>query len=109
MIKDSNFEEVRLIDEEGLVLLGCSGDLQECVYGVAQDLLDKQIATPGFKIDNALKITYGDRIDLVLLFDWDKVNLNKLIMWRLQSDNLLWLSDYINSKDSYFPDLRKAN
>lgn len=98
MIEESTFEEFKRISEseEYLVLLGCGGDLMEWVNGVSQVLQDENIALPGFDISRALKInTTGGRTDLMLIFDFNKVDIGKLAIWRLRFGDCSWLSDYV--------------
>lgn len=98
-LTESNFEHLRNLSDQkqdGLVLLGCGGDLMEWVDGVRQLLIDKEVASADFAITQALKVeTTGGRIDLCLLFDWNKVYMSRMAMWRLQFGDCSWLSDYV--------------
>lgn len=98
MIKESTFEEFKTISEtdEYLVFLGCGGDLMEWVNGVSQVLQDENIALSGFDITEALKVTTtGGRADLLMKFDFNKVDIGKLAIWRIRFGDCSWLSDYV--------------
>jgi hypothetical protein len=98
MIEESTFEQFKEIskEDEYLVLLGCGGDLMEWVTGVAQILREENIALPGFEITKALKVTTtGGRTDLMLIFDFNKVDIGKLAIWRIGFGDCSWLSDYV--------------
>lgn len=87
---------INLGNDDGLVLLGTGGELQEWVDGVTGLLKDKGIATPEFEITKAHKLTTSEgRTDLLLCFDWATVHVSKLAMWRLRFGDCSWLSDYI--------------
>lgn len=105
MIEQSNFAELLQLREqeaEGLVLLGCGGDLMEWVEGVSQLLQDENIALPGFDISRALKVTTsGGRIDLLLLFDGKTVDWGRLAIWRIRYGDCSWLSDYVVNYQSH--------
>lgn len=94
-IKDATFEQIREIEPEGLVLLGCGGDLSEWIDGVSKLLKDEGIADSEFQFTEAFKLTTtGGRVDLLLLFDWAHVWQGKLTIWRIKFGDCSWLSDY---------------
>lgn len=99
MIQETTFDNVRDMaaqNTEGLVLLGCGGDLNEWVNGVAKLLRQEGIVASNFNIDRALKLTTtGGRTDLLLLFSWDKVDPGRLAIWRIGFGDCSWLSDYV--------------
>lgn len=88
--------------EEGLVLLGAGGNLQDWIVGVAETLCAEGISTTSVPKDlwtSAIKLTTtGGRTDLVLMFPDDpktwKFEIGKLAMWRLHFGDCSWLSDY---------------
>lgn len=93
----------RAKSEDGLVLLGCGGDLQEWIYGVAADLRESGVATADFQFEEAYRLeTTGGRIDLVLFFDWNKVAMDKFPLWRLSFGDCSWLSDYVVNYADHF-------
>ena len=98
MIEDTTFEHLKDLSTytEYLVLLGCEGKLEDWVKGVAKNLRNEKVAPKGFKIEKALKVTTtGGRVDLVLVFDFNQVDVGKLTMWRLRFGDCSWLSDYV--------------
>lgn len=106
MIVDSNFQKLQELSQDGtdgLVLLGTGGSLNEWVEGVTNSLKIAEVAKPYFKIDMAYKVTtIGGRIDLLLTFDWKKVDVGRLAMWRLSFGDCSWLSDYVvNYQDQH--------
>lgn len=99
MIVDSDFQKLLEISQsgtDGLVLLGAGGNLNEWVSGVTALLKGEHIARSSFKIDSAHKVTTsGGRTDLLLLFDWSKLDAGKLAIWRIRFGDCSWLSDYV--------------
>lgn len=99
-INETNFFTLVEIsrNQEGLVLLGTGGDLQEWIDGVSELLKEAGIASPEFEVTEAHKVTTsGSRDDLLLLFDWAAVDMGKLAIWRLSFGDCSWLSDYVRN------------
>lgn len=97
-IEQTTFQQ--LTAPEGLVFLGCDGDLNEWVAGVSQTLYDDGItesAQPEKLWSKAYTLTTtGGRVDLVLMFNKETFKLApKLAMWRLRFGDCSWYSDYI--------------
>lgn len=99
---EMNFEQVKeqFKEQEGLVLLGCGGDLNEWIDGVTEVLNEEGIT----KIKSAKKLwskiytmtTTGGRIDLLLLFNNpSNLDIGKMAMWRLRFGDASWWSDYM--------------
>jgi hypothetical protein len=87
--------------EEGLILQGCGGDLQEWVTGVNDMLTEENILKNGtsFSSDRVCSFQNGQITCLLFPFD-DSVNLDmgKLAIWRLKTHESFggtWLSDYV--------------
>jgi len=87
-------------EQEGLVLLGCGGDLNEWIDGVTNVLHEEKIT----KIKSAKDLwggiykltTTGGRIDLLLLFNNpSNLNMGKMAIWRLGFGDASWWSDYM--------------
>ena len=96
--KVSNFATLQELSltQDGLVLLGAGGDLQEWIDGITKMLKDEDIASDAFEVTGAYKVTtIGGRADLLLLFDWSTVTVGKLAIWRIAFGDCSWLSDYI--------------
>ena len=100
-IQPTTFKELRKLSKggkEGLVLLGCGGDLNEWVDGVTEALNGEGIAkgTPTDLWEAIYSSTStGGRTDLTLLFGKGKLDIGKMAMWRLQFGDASWLSDFV--------------
>ena len=89
--------------QEGIVLLGCDGELSEWTNGVTKLLLDEEIiALDGFSKTYVLETT-GGRTDIAMVLNpLSKVNISKMAIWRLQFGDCSWISDYkINYADQH--------
>ena len=100
--KEVSFRKFKSIakDDDGLVLLGAGGDLNDWIKGVSSALHEEGIATS----DNPSELwsaayvltTSGGRTDLALMFnDKNNIDIGKLAMWRLKFGDASWVSDYI--------------
>ena len=91
--------------KEGLVLLGCGGDLNQWHNGVINMLTEANIACVT-DFGNPLSLeTTGGRIDLILPFEKEhKIQIGRLAMWRLDFGDCSWFSDYKHNyaDDFYF-------
>lgn len=103
-VETSDFRKVieKTRGEEGIVLLGSGGDLQEWIEGVSRILKDEAIVntkSPSKLWKEAYIIrTTGGRNDLVLTFNPKaKFNLSAMAMWRIRFGQCSWLSDYKNN------------
>lgn len=101
-IKVTNFDSVLsdAKENDGIVLLGCGGELTDWVDGVTEILYDKGISkskNPSDVWDRAEVIETTDgRIDLVLFFKRDHgLDIGKMAIWRLQFGGCSWVSDYV--------------
>jgi hypothetical protein len=89
----------KVIDKDGIVLLGCGGDLNEWINGVGTEfnedsiteIKDLDILFP----ERYVLTTSGGRIDLALVVDFNVVNTGKLAMWRIRFGDCSWINDYI--------------
>jgi hypothetical protein len=97
-------------EKEGIVLLGCGGDLKKWFNGVGEVLYKEKILTIEefpkdmtiiFPESYVLKTT-GGRIDLALVVNFDKVDYGKIVMWRLRFGDCSWISDYKVNYESHF-------
>ena len=85
-------------DGEGLVFMGCGGDLNDWVDFLSELIKD---ADSNFDVTTECEPfvqlrTTGGRIDLLLRFKHDgKIPIGALAMWRLRVRGCSWLSDYI--------------
>lgn len=102
-MKTIKFKQLKKYKNEGLVLMGCGGSLNEWVEGVQEILKDENIATSS-DFDEAVSLeTSGGRVDILLPFaEKNKIKIGALAMWRLKFGDASWLSDYtVNYKDQH--------
>ena len=104
-VKKIRAEELRRMNgQEGLILQGCGGELQDWVDGINDMLIKSDILFDGtkFKAENCLAFENEGLTNLLFPFSEDvKLNMGKLAMWRLQTHENFggeWLSDYVNNK-----------
>ncbi len=104
-IKQIRAEELRRMNgQEGLILQGCGGDLQDWVDGINDMLTKSDILLDGteFKAENCLAFENEGLTNLLFPFSEDvKLNMGKLAMWRLQTHSNFggkWLSDYVDNR-----------
>lgn len=102
-IKEITIDQLRRMeDQEGLVLQGCGGDLQEWQDGINQMLT----ANGCLKQDTEFTQVYVFHKENVtcLLFPFEddvKLDIGKLALWRLASHDTFgstWLSDYVENQ-----------
>ena len=86
--------------KEGLVLLGCGGNLEEWSNNALGILKQAGIAKDSFAFaDNLHVTTTGGRNDLLLLFpeDGNGIDIGALAIWRFSFSDCSWLSDYVKN------------
>lgn len=84
--------------QEGLVLQGCGGDMQQWVDGINELLTLEEILLEGTAFKNVKSFQYEGLTNLLFPFEDVKLNMGKLAIWRLQSHETFggtWLSDYV--------------
>ena len=93
--------------QEGIVCLGCGGDLNEWVEGVT-DLLNKEDIVKG-KANKIWKAVYslqttGGRVDLAFVSKdcLNGFNVGKMAIWRLTFGECSWISDYLVNYAKHF-------
>ena len=85
--------------QEGLIIQGCGGDLDEWVEGINDILTEEGILMDGMRMENCKRFTDGNLTCLLFPFDGAKFDMGKLAMWRLKSHETFggtWLSDYVS-------------
>lgn len=104
-VKKIRAEELRRMNgQEGLILQGCGGELQDWVDGINDMLIKSNILFDGtkFKAENCLAFENEGLTNLLFPFSEDvKLNMGKLAMWRLQTHSNFggkWLSDYVDNR-----------
>lgn len=86
--------------QEGLVLQGCGGDMQQWVDGINELLTLEEILLDGTAFKNVKSFQYEGLTNLLFPFEDVKLNMEKLAIWRLQSHETFggtWLSDYVSN------------
>lgn len=101
-IKAITIDELRrMSDDEGLIIQGCGGDLQEWVDGI-NDLLTKAgILKDGAKFNDVSTFKHDGLTCLLFPFENMDLDIPKLAMWRLQTHGNFggtWLSDYVPNR-----------
>ena len=98
-IKQITTEDLLRMDgQEGLILQGCGGDLQEWVDGINSLLTEAGILMEGSKFESVSTFQHNGLTNLLFPFDGVKLDTGKLAMWRLQTHEQFggtWLSDYV--------------
>lgn len=105
-IKRITTEDLRHMDgQEGLILQGCGGDLQEWVDGINGLLSEAGILLYGSRFESVSVFQHQGLTNLLFPFDRVKLDVGKLAMWRLQTHAQFggtWLSDYVpNQLDGF--------
>lgn len=103
-VKQITADDLRHMDgQEGLVLQGCGGPLQEWVDGINELLTEAGILLDRntFKAE-AVSSFQNDGVTCLLFpFEGVKLDVGRLAMWRLQTHDQFggtWLSDYVPNK-----------
>ena len=102
IIREITTDELRKMDkQEGLVLQGCGGDLQEWLDGINSMLTEDGILLNGSHFESASVFQHDDLTNLLFSFEGVKLDMGKLAMWRLQTHGRFggtWLSDYVPNR-----------
>lgn len=111
-IKEISIDELRRMNgKEGLILQGCGGDLQEWLDGINDLLTTEGVLLNGSKFDTIYSFQVDDHTDLLFPFDNVELNVGKLAMWRLRTQNTFfgkWLSDFVPNELGGFLSEEKA-
>lgn len=100
-IQEISVNQLRqMVDQEGLILQGCGGSLQEWQDGINQMLTEEGILQGGTEFEKIYVFRNEGRTNLLFPFAPDvQVNIGKLAAWRLRSYEQfegMWLSDYMD-------------
>lgn len=91
----------RMSEEEGLILRGCGGSLQEWLDGINDMLTEDGILLDGTKFKDAYTFEHDNLTCLLFKFTDDvKLHMGKLAMWRLKTHGAFsgsWLSDFVDN------------
>lgn len=98
-IQQITTDDLRRMDgQEGLILQGCGGDLQEWVDGINGLLTEAGILLDSSRFESVFVFQHQELTNLLFPFDGVKLDVGKLAMWRLQTYGQfvgIWLSDYV--------------
>lgn len=104
-MKKIEIEDLRKMNgKEGLILQGCGGDLQEWLDGINEELTRANILLDGTKFKAESCCVFENEGLTCLLFPFSeemKLDMGKLAMWRLQTQEQFggtWLSDYVDNR-----------
>lgn len=98
----------RMSDQEGLIIQGCGGDLQEWVDGINEMLVVDDVFKKGVGFQEAYSFKHDGVACLLFLFN-EKIEMDvrKLALWRVQTRQVFgstWLSDYVpNELGGFLP------
>ena len=102
MIQEKTTEDLRhMTNEEGLILQGCGGDLQEWVDGINDLLTQEGILLNGAKFEHTATFQHDGLTNLLFSFEGVQLNVGKLALWRIQTHSQFggtWLSDYVPNR-----------
>ena len=103
-MKEMTTEQLRQMEgQEGLVIQGCGGDLQEWVDGINGLLTEAQILCGGskFQSEDVAVFRHDGLTNLYFPFEGAELKMGRLAMWRLQTHEQFggtWLSDYVPNR-----------
>ena len=103
-MKELTTDQLRQMEgQEGLVLQGCGGDLQEWIDGINDLLTEAQILSGGskFQSENVAVFRHDGLTNLYFPFEGVELKMGRLAMWRLQTHEQFggtWLSDYVPNR-----------
>ena len=101
-MKTITTEELKnMSHQEGLILQGCGGDLQEWVEGINVILRKQGILLDEKPLDDVAVFQHEGLTNLLFVFGEHKLDMGKLAVWRIQSHEQFggtWLSDYVENK-----------
>ena len=101
-MKTITTEELRKMKrQEGLILQGCGGDLQEWVDGINGMFREQGILLDGKPLEDVVVFQHEGLTNLLFFFGEQKLDMGKLALWRIQSHGQFggtWLSDYVENK-----------
>ena len=101
-IKTVTADDLRQMeDQEGLVLQGCGGDLQEWVDGINDLFTEAGILQSGSRFGRVSVFQQDGLTNLLFPFDGVQLDVGELAIWRLQTHAQFggtWLSDYVPNR-----------
>lgn len=102
-VKTMSVDELaKMTSDEGLILQGCGGDLNEWVNGINAQLTAQGILLNGSRFEKVSVFQHDGLTNLLFHFGDDvELNMGKLAFWRLQTHAQFggtWLSDYLPNR-----------
>ena len=101
-IKTVTADDLRQMeDQEGLILQGCGGDIQEWVDGINGLFTEAGILQAGSRFASVSVFQQDGLTNLLFPFEGVELDVGKLAMWRLQTHGQFggtWLSDYVPNR-----------
>ena len=97
----------RMTNQEGLILQGCGGDVQEWIDGINELLTQEGILLEGTEFKHVKSFCHEGLTNLLFPFEDVKLDLGKLAIWRIKSHETFggtWLSDYVSNRLGGFRD-----
>ena len=91
----------RMEGQEGLILQGCGGDLQEWVDGINEMLTEEGILQNGSRLEDVAVFQHGGLTNLLFSFEGAELAMGQMAMWRLRTHEQFggtWLSDYVPNR-----------
>ncbi len=111
-MKTITTEELKNMNhQEGLILQGCGGDLQEWIDGINGILREQGILLDGKPLDDVAVFQHEGLTNLLFAFGEHKLDIGKLAIWRIQTREQFggtWLSDYMENKLGGFAKRQQA-
>ena len=94
----TNDELRRMTNQEGLILQGCGGDVQEWIDGINELLTQEGILLEGTKFKNVKSFRNEGLTNLLFPFEDVKLDLGKLAIWRIQSHETFGRAQIVNER-----------
>lgn len=103
----TNDELRRMTNQEGLILQGCGGDVQEWIDGINEMFTQEGILLEGTEFKHVKSFCHEGLTNLLFPFEDVNLDLGKLAIWRIKSHETFggtWLSDYVLNRLGGFLD-----
>lgn len=91
----------RMEGQEGLILQGCGGPVQEWIDGINGLLTEEGILLNGSKFTEVSSFQHDGLTNLLFPFEGVELDAGRLAVWRLQTHDQFggtWLSDYVPNR-----------
>lgn len=88
-------------NNDGLVIQGCGGELQEWIDGINDMLTEADILKNGSRFENCYAFENENLTCILFPFKDVQLDIGRLAMWRLQTHEQFggtWLSDYVPNR-----------